>query len=462
VFKFVDHLSRVNRAVFHPDGSCVASASDDHAVKIWDLRRKRLIQHYDAHQGPVLDVAFAPQAYSPSQREDSPAGLSGGKNYLASCSADRSCKLWDLQEGRLLFTMEGHEDAVKSVRFSPHGKFLVSGGGDNKVDFYLRALFSFETFWKLRFSLQENAASVGKCRKCVESPRSSVPQVFCWRSGLAGGAEEELYEQPPAKLVAQGALHGARSYLYNAGGGGGGRSAGDAAVGGRERGDKASSPRGDASALRASASGGVAKKASASAVGNSTSAVEPKQQMNQSTLSAAPLNMSGISSIAPREGPVVSHSNATNTDASATGGRSAAKGGASAANVKKRSANPSRHASTSPGRAGGAGGASGGAFRPEARGGNTSGTDINTSDCGNVSASGKVGLKAPVSQVGAQGTARAADQRALTQMAETIAQMSAQMELLTQTVQLLEQRMSTTEQTVSKLFASAGNSAVGA
>eukprot|EP00452_MALV-II_sp_L67-6_P000097 gene97-289_t len=228
VFKFVDHLSRVNRAVFHPDGSCVASASDDHAVKIWDLRRKRLIQHYDAHQGPVLDVAFAPQAYSPSQREDSPAGLSGGKNYLASCSADRSCKLWDLQEGRLLFTMEGHEDAVKSVRFSPHGKFLVSGGGDNKV--------------------------------------------FCWRSGLAGGAEEELYEQPPAKLVAQGALHGARSYLYNAGGGGGGRSAGDAAVGGRERGDKASSPRGDASALRASASGGVAKKASASAVGNSTSA----------------------------------------------------------------------------------------------------------------------------------------------------------------------------------------------
>ena len=39
--KMMEHSDRVNRAVFHPDGTCIASASDDRSVKIWDLRQKK-------------------------------------------------------------------------------------------------------------------------------------------------------------------------------------------------------------------------------------------------------------------------------------------------------------------------------------------------------------------------------------------------------------------------------------
>ncbi len=98
VMKMQEHVERVNRSLFHPDGTCIASGSDDRTIKIWDLRRKRLIQHYDAHAGPVLDLDF-----------------NSSQNFLASSSTDRTVKLWDLQEGifngALLFLV--HEERRK-------------------------------------------------------------------------------------------------------------------------------------------------------------------------------------------------------------------------------------------------------------------------------------------------------------------------------------------------------------
>lgn len=50
---FSDHQGTVNSVRFHPDGTCVASASSDRSIKIFDLRSNRLLQHYDAHQESV-------------------------------------------------------------------------------------------------------------------------------------------------------------------------------------------------------------------------------------------------------------------------------------------------------------------------------------------------------------------------------------------------------------------------
>ncbi len=60
MMKMQEHEGPVNRALFHPDGTCTASCSDDQTIKIWDLRKRKLIQHYDAHGGPVTDIAFSP------------------------------------------------------------------------------------------------------------------------------------------------------------------------------------------------------------------------------------------------------------------------------------------------------------------------------------------------------------------------------------------------------------------
>ncbi|CAN0445932.1 unnamed protein product, partial [Discosporangium mesarthrocarpum] len=42
-------------------------------------------------------------------------------------------KIWDLREGRLLYTLKGHQASANSACFSPSGGLLASGGADGVV-----------------------------------------------------------------------------------------------------------------------------------------------------------------------------------------------------------------------------------------------------------------------------------------------------------------------------------------
>jgi WD40 repeat protein len=53
--------------------------------------------------------------------------------YMMSSSKDASMKIWDLREGRLLFTLQGHTGPVNAARFSTDGHFFASGGVDQMV-----------------------------------------------------------------------------------------------------------------------------------------------------------------------------------------------------------------------------------------------------------------------------------------------------------------------------------------
>jgi hypothetical protein len=71
------------------------------------------------HMDSVLSVAFSPD----------------GK-ILASGSADRTIKLWDVATGKELRTLSGHTSYVLSVAFSPDGKILASGSGDRTINLW--------------------------------------------------------------------------------------------------------------------------------------------------------------------------------------------------------------------------------------------------------------------------------------------------------------------------------------
>jgi WD40 repeat protein len=52
---------------------------------------------------------------------------------LVSGSADKTIKIWRLDTGELLQTLNGHSAAVNSVAISPDGEFIVSGSSDKTI-----------------------------------------------------------------------------------------------------------------------------------------------------------------------------------------------------------------------------------------------------------------------------------------------------------------------------------------
>lgn len=52
---------------------------------------------------------------------------------LASASFDSTIKLWDVELGNLLCSLNGHREPVYSIAFSPNGEYVASGSLDKCV-----------------------------------------------------------------------------------------------------------------------------------------------------------------------------------------------------------------------------------------------------------------------------------------------------------------------------------------
>src|SRR5947208_1459779 len=95
------HKESINAVACSPDGKTLATTSDDHTVKLWDLATKTETATLVGHDKGVLSLAFAPD----------------GKT-LATGSEDETARLWDLATRKVRATLKGHGFWVASVAFS--------------------------------------------------------------------------------------------------------------------------------------------------------------------------------------------------------------------------------------------------------------------------------------------------------------------------------------------------------
>jgi WD40 repeat protein len=105
------HDGWIQAVQFSPNGSTLASASDDKTIKLWSVGTGRELRTLTDHTGPVRGLQYTPD----------------GK-LLASVSDDKTVRLWNAETGVLVRTLPGHSGPVYSVALSADGALLASGG----------------------------------------------------------------------------------------------------------------------------------------------------------------------------------------------------------------------------------------------------------------------------------------------------------------------------------------------
>jgi WD40 repeat protein len=113
--RYRGHEGEVYSAAFSPDDRLLATCSADRTVRLWEIDGGAC-QVLGGHTDDVFAAAFHP-----------------GGTRLATAGRDRAVWLWDLTKGEDVARLRGHTDYIWSLAFSPDGKTLVSGSGDLTV-----------------------------------------------------------------------------------------------------------------------------------------------------------------------------------------------------------------------------------------------------------------------------------------------------------------------------------------
>lgn len=106
------HTERATDVAFSPVGNYIATASADRTARLWNVEGSCL-KTFEGHLDRLGRIAFHPS----------------GK-YLGTTSFDKTWRLWDVESGEELLLQEGHSRSVYGISFQDDGALVASCGLD--------------------------------------------------------------------------------------------------------------------------------------------------------------------------------------------------------------------------------------------------------------------------------------------------------------------------------------------
>ena len=109
------HSSAVSTILISPDGKRCVSGSGDYTLRIWDMESGQCLRTLEGHNGYISALAITPD----------------GKRCVSG-SDDQTLRIWDMESGQCLRTLEELYCVINTLAITPDGKRCVSGS-DNQT-----------------------------------------------------------------------------------------------------------------------------------------------------------------------------------------------------------------------------------------------------------------------------------------------------------------------------------------
>lgn len=110
------HTASIASVAFSPDGNLVASGSVDNTMRLWRVDQGQLLRTMQGHPFPILSLEFTPN----------------GANLITG-SMDGQIRIWQVSNGSLVRGVVAHAGWVNSLDVSSNGAMIVSGSDDFTV-----------------------------------------------------------------------------------------------------------------------------------------------------------------------------------------------------------------------------------------------------------------------------------------------------------------------------------------
>lgn len=125
---YIETDSPINSVAFSPNGESLAAGLADNTAKLWKASDGALLKTLGV---PAKEITYTA---SPFKNGVISVAFSPDGSLLASGSNDNTVNLWQISDGSLVRTLKSPSGRVTTVFFSPDGLALFSGSFGGKVD----------------------------------------------------------------------------------------------------------------------------------------------------------------------------------------------------------------------------------------------------------------------------------------------------------------------------------------